>query len=212
MSGPCDFPPPRARGSRLEVPGQKTWTPPLWAYAAQQQQWGTPTASLAPPGYTWTYEWKSATFDLRPDLASRIGQLKEGYAIQDTAARLYVLLTGLDGGTFNASGMEVYAQNFVQVFNAAPQTAAPGGSGAAAPDLVGLGLTNVSSDFYPSGTSGVGRAAAVFSPPGTAAGGGEGYPIRYWQIRLLFQYFVASVLPLPTPVPPNTIVLTAGMF
>lgn len=198
----------RARTSRLVSPGE-TWIPPLWSYSAQPQQWGSPTSSLAPPGYTWSFAWESATFDLRPDLASRDGQIKQGYQIGDTAARLYLLVTGLAGSAFDANGLEVTATNAVQVFNAQPH----GAANSAPAYLVDLASTDVSSDFYPGGIGlGTGRAAVVFSPPGTSAGGGEGYPIRYWRLSLRFQFFVPSVLPLPEAVPPSTLVLTAGMF
>jgi hypothetical protein len=48
----------------------------------------------------------------------------------------------------------------------------------------------------------IGSAIAVVAPPGTASGGGAGYPLRYWQPRLTFTKIILDA-DYPNGVPPN---------
>lgn len=46
----------------------------------------------------------------------------------------------------------------------------------------------VTPTFFPA-VPGATAALGVFSPPGDAAGGGEGYPVRYWRLNMTFTRF-----------------------
>lgn len=183
--------------------------PPLWNVTTQMT-WASPRAQLNPPGFTWEYRWSTTTFDLRPDLKSQIGNSKQGFAVWDTAARLYVLLTGANGATFDGRNLSVVATDFVQVFDANPQAPA----GQSTPNLKQLGATNVSTVFYPINTiPGQGNVLGGFAPPGTSLGGGEGYPVRYWRVEFVFTLFTPQDEPLPpNPTPPAPFVLIAGTY
>ena len=190
----------------------------IWNVSNIPIRWGSPTASEDPPGYTWSYEWSTTIFDLRPDLKSIIGATKQGFPIWDTAARLYISLNGaLPSLTFDGNNLQVIATDYIQIIDANVQ----GGAGSVAgsspsPNLIQVQSQDVSANFYPPaavGSPGVGNTLAVFTRPGDVAGGGEGYPVRFWRVRFLFSIFVEEELPLPVPAtPPDDVVLTAGMY
>lgn len=199
----------RSRGSQLHTPGERSWEPPIFTYSPQEFRWNGPTLVVAPLGYLWSTTWSSPTFDLRPDLASRVGNVKVGQPMDDTASRLYVLLTGPGATTFDSTNLTVEATEYVQVFDANPQPGAGAAPGSAvAPTLVPLAPYDVSSNF----ASGNNTSLVGFAPPGTALGGGEGYPIRYWRLVLNFRFFQPQEEPLPIAVEPSRLVLTAGAY
>lgn len=205
MSNGNDY---RSRSSQLHIPGQK-WTPPIWVYPAQLQPWNGPNLVEVPLGYVWNFQWSSPTFDLRPDLESIVGNVKVGQPMADTAARLYVLVTGNNATNFSSLGLLVTATESVQVFDAQPTIGAGAAPGSAmSPGLVPLLPYDVSSDFVSSNSA----AMAGFAPPGASLGGGEGYPPRYWRLQLDFRFFVPENQPIPPAVEPARLVLTAGMY
>lgn len=188
---------------------------PLWT-ATANPTWGLPSSSFEPPGYTWSFTWDTPAFDLRPQLESATGNTKQGAPIWDTAARLYLLLTGPNATSFDGRNLTVIATDYAQLFNAnvvGGANASPGSS--PAPNLIPIQRRNLSALFYPtsSTTNGLGNVLVGFEPPGTLLGGGEGYPARYWKLRFQFSFFVSEEEPLPpNPTPPISIIINAATY
>lgn len=204
-------------GGKTDCKGSRK-TPSIWNFNGKTQ-WTNPTASAEPPGYTWSYVWSTTIFDLRPDLKSDIGATKQGFAIWDTSARLFISLNGTLASSlvFNGQNLTVTAVDYVQVLDANVQSGAGSSVGSSpAPNLIMLQNQDVSAVFFPpaaTSTPGVGNVMGVFTRPGDSTGGGEGYPVRFWRLQLTFSYFVPEDLPLPAvATPPNDLVITAGMY
>jgi hypothetical protein len=204
----------------LPFPAAKEIPRPVWT---QPRIGVTFTGTLVfPPinpasGYLYTGAWESPWYDLRPDLRSSESQPKLGVPIWERSARLYVALSGGNNAFvpgYNVNGKTATLTQFFEPVSLDPgQTiaAAPGGNAAVPPPppnpnlVVPSAPVNVSSTFFPAlpvGTGNVQSTLGVFSPPGTFSGQGEGYPVRFWRIRLVFTQFSPDpnpVLPVPDP-------------
>lgn len=156
----------------------------LWASQTYRVAWqgvvsGTDTAI-----------WQSPTFDLRPDLRSAQSMKVSGVPIWDTSARLYIQFFGLSGtDVTNGLRMEYreYANTtFGEITQAAPNRAVanPG-----VPNQIGndpivrvMPRTDITSELM-LGVDQPDSAIVVFETLG------EGYPVRYWRVELLFTYY-----------------------
>jgi len=195
----------------LPFPVAKEIPRPSWVQTRIPLAWSGPTATAPPDpvGLLWSAVWESPWYDLRPDLRSSEQQVKLGVPIWDRSARMYVELSGAPGptGGFSAPGFSAslteYFENFSmdpgQVILAAPGTLPPG-SLQPLPVLPTVPV-NVTTTFFPAGAPLLYSSLGVFAPPGTTAGGGEGYPVRFWKVRLGFQYFWGDIVPPPNGVP-----------
>lgn len=176
----------------IPMPSPHDMPEAVWTQTRYRLDWGTAVAvdptqgGLFPEGWLWTVNWSSPFFDMRPDLRSSQSQVKEGVPMWRMGARLYVELIGqllAPGGVqYGASANDWYA-----LFNNEPGRLPVilGGN----PDQALMGpVTVVTPTFFPA-TPGATAALGVFSPPGDAAGGGEGYPVRYWRLNLQFTRF-----------------------
>jgi hypothetical protein len=202
----------------LPFPVAKEIPRPVWVQQRLPITWTGPTPTLPvtndPVGLLWEAVWESPWYDLRPDLRSTEGQPKIGVPIWDRAARLYVEMVtapGPQGGIspvgFSASFTE-YAENLSldpgQTVMGAPGTLPPNSLKVPPSQLPSVPV-NVTSTFFPATPGTLYSTQGVFSPPGTTAGGGDGYPIRYWKIRLGFSYFYGDIVPPVDGVPPLNI-------
>lgn len=169
-------------------------------------------------GYIYSYTWTSPAFDLRPDLRSGNAGVKDGVPVWSNAARLYVQLAVDAEGTGTQRALSDFAPNLIvggtdfmnTNFNDSGNRRLGEGVGAGAGLLQG-GEINVSSKFNPGPQART--AVAGFAPPGTALGGGEGYPIRFWRLRLDFSIFVETGAPLPVEAPaPPPLTLQASVY
>jgi hypothetical protein len=165
---------------------------PSWTQTRYRLDWGVAVAvdpaqgGHFPEGWLWTVNWSSPFFDMRPDLRSSQGQVKEGVPMWRMGARLYVeLIGGLNapgGVSHGATANDWYA-----LFNNEPGRL-PVILGALPEQGLMGPLAVVTATFFPA-TPGAIAALGVFSPPGDSAGGGEGYPVRYWRLNLSFTRF-----------------------
>jgi hypothetical protein len=183
-----------------------------WEQTSANVDWTGPTAvtpaqDAKPTGTSFTFIWKSPTFDLRPDLRSGDGQAKEGIPIWSRFARLRFALRDVDQSVAITGAamqnMTVRLQHHGNALSGRP------GNGNGGPNTI-VALTpliTVTNAF----TFGAGldqsppqsTALATFAPPGTGAGGGEGYPLRYWQVRLTFtKTYETAVFPNAAAGPP----------
>jgi hypothetical protein len=205
---------------------------PLIPQAGANQQNGSFNPVSIPlgteTGYWFTDSWSTPVFDLRPDLLSQIGNTKQGFQIWNRAARLRVALFGANGSDldFDEATLIVRAREWAAVFDANAQRGTGGNPNSSeSPNLIRLTESDVTSLFFPTNTfnsallpaptgPGTGNALAGFTPRGSELGGGEGYPVRYWRMQLIFTSFVPEGLPLPGTPPsrPQNIVLNAGMY
>ncbi len=144
----------------------------VWTQPRLSLDWGTPlavgpgTGSLRPEGWLWTVSWATPFFDMRADLRSSQGQLKEGVPIWRMGSRLYVELIGLlTPGTpvFSATANDWYA-----LFNNEPGRL-PVVLGANPDQALMSPVTDVTSTFFAS-NPGTSASLGVFSPPGDSAG------------------------------------------
>jgi hypothetical protein len=178
-------------------------------------------------GYWFTDSWSTPIFDLRPDLLSQIGNTKQGFQIWSKSARLRVALFGSNGTdmNFDESSLTIRAREWVSVFDANVQGGTGGNPNSSpSPNLIQLTESDVTALFFPTNSfntqlgipsgPGTGNALAGFSPRGSELGGGEGYPVRYWRMQLIFASFIPGGLPLALtpPTRPQDIVLNAGMY
>jgi len=182
-------------------PGPKLPRP--WYASRTNFEWDA-TAVVAPPapiGINYTYVWTSPIFDLRPDLRSADAGPKQGVPIWSRSDRLYIqLFAPTTTGLPVPLGWTVTAQEFGQT-NVAQSQRGVGGAGATAtPNVLGIGQVNVTAQFTVTAPYQQ-SIIAGFSPPGTTLGGGEGYPIRFWRLKLFFSYFEETGAPVPIPLP-----------
>ena len=84
----------------IPMPQPKDIPAASWTQTRYRLDWGTPfavapnQANFFPEGWLWTVNWSSPFFDMRPDLRSSQGQVKEGVPMWRMGARLYVELIG----------------------------------------------------------------------------------------------------------------------
>ena len=204
-----------------EIP-RPVWTQPRIGITFTGQIVGP--IDLLPPGYLYTGTWDSPWYDLRPDLRSSESQPKLGVPIWERNTRMYVVLSGANGvspGYTVANKSATLTQFFEPVSLDPGQTvaAAPGGNAAVpAPQsaVPSSAPVNVSSTFFPAlpaPSLGLTSSLGVFSPPGTFSGNGEGYPVRFWRIRLVFTQFLPQVNPgPPIPIPPDNLQIQAAYY
>ena len=133
--------------------------------------------------------WKSPTFDLRPDLRSAQSMVKAGVPIWNQEARLYVQIFGLTGADTNTENLRLMYREFAnttwgQVTQAGPNRAV---ANAGVPNQVSRDpvvqispLTDITSELM-LGTNQPPSVILIFCPPG------EGYPVRYWSLQLQWQ-------------------------
>lgn len=204
----------------LPMPSPKEVPRPQWYGAKMPFLWtgvisGATPNDAGPPGILFTYAWTSPVFDLRPDLRSAQAGPKQGNPIWSTAARLYVQIFGGDPQSLPLTQpfpVTTQALDFGQTTVAQSQTRAGEGIGTP-PNVVLIGSTDATSKFAPTA---VGQESSIagFSPPGTVLGFGDGYPIRYWRLKIHFSLFIETGFPIP-PVEdqdPETLVLQAAVY
>lgn len=195
----------------LPMPSPVEIPRPQWYADKQRFRWtATPFpfgGGPIPPGIEYRAQWTSPAFDLRADLRSAQAAAKDGVPIWSTASRLYFQVATANPGNgsqplISTLGLSVTATDFVNTtFNFSSDRAlADGVTGGAG--LLRLSTRNVSAEFM--AIAPATSILAGFAPPGTTLGAGEGYPVRYWRLRLEFiVYFVSDPpLPLPDPIPP----------
>ena len=195
----------------LPMPMGKAMPVPLWVQTKLGFRWSDPffldaatppdEGGTLPETVGYTFEWDSPIFDLRPDLRSGQAGPKNGVPIWNTAARLYLSLFGLTGtvadplpgvnqqpATMGLTALAVDQGNAVfahitQAANPDPLLVRPYNS----VQDIGPPESITSSFVYPAGQP---DAVVIgFAPPGTNLGGGEGYPLRYWRVRITFTKF-----------------------
>lgn len=197
----------------LPLPSPGNVPRPLWVGDRQRFNWSVLLLPVDDPpdpvGVTYQYVWQSPTFDLRPDLRSAQGAPKDGVPIWSTAARLYIQIAGDPSrgtppvpGTqpvLNMAGTVVEANEWVNISTNYSSDRRPGEGITGGAGLLSLGTFDASAAF--TALPGATTVMVPFSPPGTGAGGGDGYPVRYWRLRLTFTHFIETGLPAPVPLP-----------
>lgn len=134
--------------------------------------------------------WTTPTFDLRPDLRSAQNDAKVGVPIWDTSARLYVQVFGLSTAAGNTQGLRLGVAELANCIHGnvttaqPPRAVAPIGGGFPAqvgrdPVVPVTPTIDISSELM-LGTNQSNSAILVFAPLG------EGYPVRYWRLRLIW--------------------------
>jgi hypothetical protein len=203
---------------RGEVPPPPEWT------ANASLDWSAAALEPGDPvGIAFETSWATPVYDLRPDLASRIGTTKQGFPIWRRYARLRIQLAGLRGGAFAFGNIRITATTFVQVFDANVQSSAIGTPAASSPrpNLLQLDTTDVTTAFSTVGTlpapatGFVQSSLGEFPFRGNTLGGGEGYPIRYMRIAYTFRTVVETGVPIPgdpASVAPDVIALSAAVY
>lgn len=182
----------------------------LWVQPRMPFRWGQGVAVVPgfagqninrPFGTLYTHSWESPWFDLRPDLRSGEAQPKIGVPIWSRAARLYIeIMTSVPSG-FQTVGLTATGEDYYETTNLDP-----GQVPAAAPGLAQVGTikqasppVDVSSTFFPPTVGATRSSLGIFAPPGTTAGGGDGYPVRYWKFGLTFEFFQETGAQVPVP-------------
>ena len=161
---------------------------------------GTGTRGL-PQGQLGTLSWDTPWFDLRPDLRSSQAQRKFGVPIWSTGARLYVQFIRRNGLQQGNPGLwDARAQDWISLVDNAPgRFPLQVGDN---PQFQPAVDRDVTAGMFPvagmPGLVSLTSSMSVFSPPGTTAGGGDGYPVRYWKFRLSVTLFVEILPPAPT--------------
>lgn len=187
----------------LPLPSPKEVPRPQWYGARMPFVWVPVVVDEAPApvGILYIYEWTSPVYDLRPDLRSANASPKTGVPIWSSASRLYVQVTApsIDALPF-PSPISVLSTEFAQTTNAQQQRRLGEGAGVP-PNVQSIGSANVTGAFATT-SGGQQSVLAGFSPPGTTLGFGDGYPVRYWRLKLKFSWFVETGVPVPTPIPP----------
>lgn len=138
------------------------------------------TASSDPEA-SFEAKWGSPLFDLRPDLRGAGGTVLAGTPIwkgagQGIGGKLWVQVMGLrnvTGGVSATENLRVYSQEFGHITDSTMVAS------------ISTAI-DVTEDFFKSstivtGTNGADSAPMAFSAPG------EGYPMRYWRIQLIFK-------------------------
>jgi hypothetical protein len=143
-----------------------------------------------------TAQWDTPLFDLRPDLRSAQNDPKMGIPIWDTSARLYIQVFGLLVAPANTQFLRL---GCVELANAIhgnistpepPRAVAPPGGGFPAqvgrdPVIPVTPVIDITSELM-FGTNQTDSVIMVFAPLG------EGYPVRYWKLRLLWENIGAA--------------------
>jgi hypothetical protein len=186
---------------------------------------------MAPPSPSilYTAEWDTPVFDLRPDLRSAQAAIKNGVPIWNTAGRLYVQLFGLT--SFVDDPTNPLPTNIPATVGLKAEAVDEGNTvfaqltQASKPDVfvtvpfnsvVRIGPPEVitSSFVFPMGQPP--SAIVGFAPPGTTLGAGEGYPIRYWRLKVTFSKLYTlnwsqfpNIPPAEIPAPPPIHLLAA---
>jgi hypothetical protein len=219
-------------------PASGSIDPSIWTADPKPLQWEDITATVPPPVIGWHYlaTWKSPVFDLRPDLRSQTSVLKSGIPMWSRANRMYIQMFGIN--TVTALNLSVFTQEFgntnagdmQRINQTAPGVGATpnANSNSIAALLPSItGVTNVTSVFnltpasFPgpnpsTPTVGMQPSSVLgFSPFSPALGGGDGYPIRFWYLRLYFFKIIESPvfpLPIPPPISPPDINIQAAMY
>ena len=176
---------------------------PVWTQPRLPLSWsaGVPVApgpDLLPFGTVYSASWSSPWYDLRADLRSSQAQPKIGVPIWDRSARLYVEMSGPPGNTggFYPIGLSASLVEYYETLSLDPGQVPAGAPGTipSTPNPLGTSSVpvNVSATFFPATPGALFTSLGVFSPPGTTAGGGEGYPVRFWRVVLSFQFFTET--------------------
>lgn len=161
--------------------------------------WMGPRVSMAAwtanptTGVLWRTEWATPIFDMRPDLGAlsnnRAGAHTSAIPIwraggQNVATQMFVQVYGITDfrGFQVVSIEEAHVQDLTQILSV-------------------TGPQDITADFTSKGTS----SLSTFSPPG------DGYPVRYWRLRVQFQYLSQLDAPVNAGDLP-AIVLQAAMY
>ena len=145
------------------------------------------------PNTLWRVKWASPIFDLRPDLGAlsenRANVRPSGMAVwraagQNIAAQLFVQISGIT----DFRGFQVVSQEEAHVADVTQL-------------LPIIAPQDVTDNFTSRGDSSV----VTYSPFG------DGYPIRYWRLRLIFNILTDQGFPLP-PASPPTFVLQSALY
>ena len=173
------------------------WAQPRTGFRWQGPVLLTPAGDMQPAQKVWTYEWESPWYDLRPDLISIEGQPKLGVPIWSRSARLFVELVGRSNGPAGDLGIltnnfTAVAKEYYDTTNIDPGQIITQGPGQKNANIGALPLENIQTDvtstFFPPSALRIATSLGVFIPPGTLAGGGEGYPVRYWKVVIKFSF------------------------
>jgi hypothetical protein len=187
--------------------------PPYWTTTSNLDWAQTGLVGNEPPGVAFRASWSTPVFDLRPDLASRVGNTRQGFPIWRRFARLRAQLTGANGAFLDLVDWTIEAREFAQVFDANVQG---GPSTTPRPNLPQINSTDVTTAFFSSLVPGFNGSPSVlgsFAPPGSDLGGGEGYPVRYYRVEFIFRKYEETGLPLPpSPSPPQPVALAAAVY
>lgn len=153
---------------------------PVWVTGNQMPlTWAAgPTVTT---GYKTVYRqatWDTPIFDHRPDLRSLEGVRpdsaqpvwRQGYG---SGGQLFIEVAGLQSTASALSGLRVYAVEYAHPTNPLQLQQI-------------TRTTNIATDYFGPGTPGT---LVPFFPPGS------GFPVRYWKVRLIFQYTVDHVDP-----------------
>lgn len=160
-----------------------------------------------PAGWLGTTSWDSPWFDLRPDLRSSQGQRKFGVPIWSTACRLYLELLRLgdqalpltQGVNQGSPGIwNARAQDWTALVDNSPGRFPLDPNAIPFPQMPPVWQPAVDRCVTPSlfpvagnpGLAFLTASMSVFSPPGTTAGGGDGYPVRYWRLVVAISLFI----------------------
>lgn len=208
--------------STLPMPKPEGMPVSLWAPEALRLRWrfvGTAPDidPFRPPGALYRAEWTSTTFDLRPDQRSAIATPKDGFAMWNKAARLYVQITsdsqasGVIPGV-NTQGLTVTAVDWSNPTTNFSGRGAPGEGITGGAGLQKTEPRDVTSQFSALALS-ASSILVGFAPPGSSLGGGDGYPVRYWRLQLTFDCFLPLPLPFPDPLPtPPSFILQPSAY
>lgn len=140
----------------------------------------------------WRSEWASPIYDLRPDLGAlsenRNNTTPSGVSVwraagQNVAAQLFVQISAptLPAG-IDYRGFQVISREEAHVCDVTQVTTV-------------TGVQDVTAEFTSRGANSV----VTFSPYG------DGYPLRYWRLRLQFNVLANQGFPVPGPAPTFTI-------
>ena len=177
----------------LPLPSPQNIPRPAWTQPRMRMPWTLSTVTVPagagfPSGVVYSYNWESPWFDLRPDLRSSQAQSKIGVPIWSSAARLYVELVGpVNGSSLVSPKLAASSFDVYETTNLDPGQIPSFGPGQSGAQGVTSPSVDLSSVFFPAwgGTPQL-SSLGVFSPPGTTAGGGDGYPVRYWKLVAAF--------------------------
>lgn len=172
---------PRDPGSSVPYPARADRPVGEWHNSDgwQQVKWAPGTSPVAYSG-----AWSTTTFDLRPDLATTTSIDNQAYALNRVAgAQLFVAIKGLSA---NHLGLNCYITQW------------------ASPVLTEeLVQVRPDEDYTAYIATGLDSALLTVFPPSS------GYPVRFWRLRVRFDWIQAGGA-LPAPLPP--IYISGGMY